>query len=63
LFDWGGEAHRSWLWDDATPPRPDRLGRAEMNMSLFEGVPVDDVAAALAGLERRRFSEPIPSWL
>ena len=27
-----------------------------MNMSLFEGVPVDDVAAALAGLERRRFS-------
>ena len=24
-------------------------------MSLFEGVPVDDVAAALAGLERRRF--------
>lgn len=25
-------------------------------MSLFEGVPVDDVAAALAGLERRRFS-------
>jgi NTE family protein len=27
-----------------------------MKMSLFEGVPVDDVAAALAGLERRRFS-------
>lgn len=27
-----------------------------MNMSLFEGVPVDDVAVALAGLERRRFS-------
>jgi len=27
-----------------------------MNVSLFEGVPVDDVAAALAGLERRRFS-------
>lgn len=25
-------------------------------MSLFEGLPVDDVAAALAGLERRRFS-------
>ena len=27
-----------------------------MNISLFEGVPVDDVAAALARLERRRFS-------
>jgi NTE family protein len=26
-----------------------------MNISLFEGVPVDEVAAALAGLERRRF--------
>jgi len=26
-----------------------------MNVSLFEGVPVDEVAAALAGLERRRF--------
>jgi NTE family protein len=27
-----------------------------MSMSLFEGVPVDDVAGALAGLERRRFA-------
>jgi NTE family protein len=26
-----------------------------VNISLFEGVPVDEVAAALAGLERRRF--------
>ena len=26
-----------------------------MSMSLFEGVPVDEVAGALAGLERRRF--------
>ncbi len=30
--------------------------RAGMSMSLFEGVPADDVAAELAGLERRRFS-------
>jgi NTE family protein len=31
-------------------------GEGGMNISLFDGVPVNDVAAALAGLERRRFS-------
>jgi NTE family protein len=35
-------------------PEPDCLGGG-VRISLFEGVPVDDVAAALAGLERRRF--------
>lgn len=56
MFDWGPVKRRSRLRDDATPPRPDRREGAGKSMSLFEGVPAHDVAAALAGLERRRFS-------